>query len=206
MKKIRTWAWILLFGSLWGINEVITGESLFRNQTLLASVWLAAIAFFILAIARGVVNKPGTSVVIAGIAAVFKLVNASPYFCHLLGIFLLGVAFDAAASLLLRGRREAALRHSLAGILSAYSGFAFFALIITYVVRYEYWVAGGSAKIIKHIFVSGSLAAACAAFLVPLGYKLGSLGWPALEKHPRWSSAGAAAGLILLWTLGRITG
>jgi hypothetical protein len=206
MKEIRTWAWLLFFGSLWGINEIVTGESLFRNQTFLTSVWLAAGAFFILAVARGVVNRPGTSVVIAGIAAGFKLVNASPYFCHLLGIFLLGVAFDAAASLLLRGRKKAALRHSLVGVLSAYSGFSLFALIITYVIRYQYWVMGGSAKVINHIFVSGSLAAAAAAFLVPLGYRLGLVGWPALEKYPRWSFAGAAAGLILLWTLGRITG
>lgn len=206
MKGIRTWAWILFFGSLWGINEVVTGESLFRNQMFLASIWLAAGAFFILAVARGVVNRPGTSVVIAGIAAGFKLVNASPYFCHLLGIFLLGVAFDAAASLLLREEGRDALRHSLVGVLSAYGGFALFALIITYVIRYEYWVTGGPAKVINHIFVSGSLAAAVAAFLVPLGYRLGFLGWPVLERHPRWSSAGAAAGLILLWTLGRITG
>ncbi len=206
MKEMRTWAWILLFGSLWGINEVVTGESLFRSQTFLASAWLAAAAFFILAIARGVINKPGSSCVIAGIAAGFKLINASPYFCHLLGIFLLGVAFDAAASLLLRGKGKASLRHSLVGVLSAYGGFALFALIITYVIRYEYWVMGGPAKVINHIFVSGSLAAAGAAFLVPLGHTLGSLGRPVLERHPRWSSAGAAAGLILLWTLGRITG
>ncbi len=206
MKSIRTWVWILFFGSLWGINEVIAGESLFRNQTFLASVWLAAAAFFILAVARGVVNRPGSSCVIAGIAAGFKLVNASPYFCHLLGIFLIGAAFDAAASLLLRGKGKASFRHSLVGVLSAYSGFALFALIITYVIRYEYWIMSGPDKVINHIFVSGSLAAAVAAFLVPLGYTLGFLGWPALEKHPRWSSAGAAAGLILLWTLGRITG
>jgi hypothetical protein len=206
MKEIRTWIWILLFGSLWGINEVVTGESLFRNQTFLTSIWLAAGAFFILGVARGVVNRPGTSVVIAGIAAGFKLVNASPYFCHLLGIFLLGVAFDATASLLLKGREKAALRHSLVGVLSAYSGFALFALIITYIIRYEYWLIGGSAKVINHVFVSGSLAATVAAFLVPLGYRLGLVGWPALEKYPRWSFAGAAAGLILLWTLGRIMG
>jgi hypothetical protein len=206
MKVIRTWAWILFFGSLWGINEVVTSETLFRNQTFLASVWLAAGAFFILAVARGVVNRPGTSVVIAGIAAGFKLVNASPFFCHLLGIFLLGVAFDAAASLLLRGGRKTALRHSLVGVFSAYSGFALFALIITYVIRYEYWVVGGPEKVINHIFASGSLAAGVAAFLVPLGYTLGCLGWSALEKHPLWSSAGAAAGLIILWTLGRVSG
>ncbi len=206
MKRIRMWAWLLFFGSLWGINEVITGEILFRSQAFFASVWLAAGAFFILGVARGVVNKPGTSLVVGSIAAGFKLVNASPYFCHLLGIFLLGAAFEATASLLMREGRKSALRYSLAGVLGAYSGFALFALIITYVVRYGYWVGAGPVKVVSHIFANGSLAAAGAAFLVPLGYKLGSLGWPVLEKHPRLSSAGAAAGLTLLWTLGRMAG
>jgi hypothetical protein len=206
MRETRTWAWIFFFGSLWGINEVMTGEILFRNQTFLASVWLAAWAFFILAVARGIVNKPGTSALIAGIAAGFKLVNAPPFFCHLLAIFLLGVGFDVAASLLIKKGRRAALRQGLAGVLGAYGGFALFALIITYVIRYKYWAVGGTAKVLEHIFVDGSFAAALSAFLVPLGFRIGSSGWQVLERHPRWSSIGAAAGLILLWTLGRVMG
>jgi hypothetical protein len=204
MKKIRTWAWILFFGSLWGMNELMTGEFLFRNQVLLASVWLAAWAFFILAVARGIANMPGTSALIAGIAAGFKLVNAPPFFCHLLAIFLIGVGFDVAASLLLKKGSRSAFRQGLAGVLGAYGGFALFALIITYVIRYKYWVAGGAPKVLEHIFVDGSFAAVVSAFLVPLGYRIGSFGWPALERHPRWSSVAAAAGVILLWTLGRV--
>ena len=204
MREIRTWAWILLFGSLWGINEVMTGEFLFHNQVFLASVWLAAWAFFILAVGRGVVNRPGTSALIAAIAAGFKLVNGPPFYCHLLAIFLLGVGFDLAASLVLKKESRAAFRQGLTGVLGAYGGFALFALIITYVIRYKYWVAGGSAKVLEHIFVDGSVAAIVSAFLVPLGYRIGSVGWPALERHPRWSSAAAAAGVIILWILGRM--
>jgi len=206
MKGLRTWAWILFFGSLWGINELVSGEILFRNQVLSASVWLSAWAFFILAVARGIINKPGTSALIAGIAAVFKMVNAPPFFCHLLAIFLLGVGFDVAASLLIKEGRKTALRQGLSGVLGAYGGYALFALLITYIIRYQYWVNGGAAKVLNHIFVAGSLAAAVSAFLVPLGYMVGSLGWPVLERHPRWSSIGAAAGLVILWTLGRMTG
>lgn len=206
MKGIRTWAWILFFGSLWGINEVLTGEILFRNQVLLASVWLAAWAFFILAVGRGIVNKPGTSILMAGIAAIFKLVNAPPFYCHLLAIFLIGVGFDIAATLLMKEGRRSAFRQALAGVLGAYGGFALFALTITYVIRYKYWVAGGAAKVLDHIFVAGSIAAAVSVFLVPLGYKIGSSGWQVLERYPRWSSIGATAGLVLLWTLVRIVG
>jgi hypothetical protein len=184
----------------------MTGEILFRNQVLLASVWLAAWAFFILAVGRGVVNKPGTSALIAGIAAGFKLVNAPPFFCHLLAIVLLGVGFDAAASLLMKEGRRPVFRQAVAGVLGAYGGFALFALIITYVIRYKYWAAGGAAKVLDHIFVGGSFAAVVSAFLVPLGYRIGFAGWPVLERHPRWSSIAAAAGVLLLWILSRVTG
>ena len=206
MKGSKTWVWILFFGSLWGIHEVVTGEILFRNEVLLASIWLSAWVFFILAVARGIVNKPGTSILIAGIAAVFKLVNAPPFFCHLLAIFLLGVGFDVAASLLIKKGRKPALWQGLTGVLGAYGGYALFALIITYIVRYAYWVDGGAAKVLNHIFVDGSLAAAVSAFLVPLGYRFGLHGWPVLEKHSRWSFIGATAGLVILWALGRMAG
>lgn len=32
MRKPKNWLWFLLFGSLWGINEVVTGEVLSRNK------------------------------------------------------------------------------------------------------------------------------------------------------------------------------
>ncbi len=204
MRETRTLAWILLFGSLWGMNEVMTGEVLFRNQVFLSSVWLAAWAFFVLSVARGIANMPGTSAIIGAIAAGFRLVNGPPFYCHLLAIFLLGVGFDVAASLLLKKGTRSAFRQGLVGVLGAYGGYALFALIITYIVRYKYWVAGGSAKVLEYIFVDGSVAAVVLAFLVPLGYRAASIGWPALEKHPRWSSVAAAAGVIVLWILGQM--
>jgi len=206
MKEPKTWLWMLLFGSLWGLNEVVTGEILFQNQVFLASVWVSAWAFFILAAARGVVNQPGTSALIAGIAAIFRLVNAPPFTCHLLAIFLLGVGFDLAASLLIKKGRQNTLRQGLTGIMGAYLGYVLFAVIITYIVRYEHWIDGGAAKVLDYILIDGSLTAAASAFFVPLGIRLGLSGWPVLEKHSRWSSIGATAGLVFLWVLGRMAG
>lgn len=94
MRNIRSWVWLFLFGSLWGICEVLAGEGLLGKEVPYASVWLSAWAFLVLAVARGVVNKLGSSTAVGAIAAIFKLVNAAPFFCHLLGIFMLGLAFD----------------------------------------------------------------------------------------------------------------
>lgn len=205
--RYQTLLWMVLFSSLWGINELVTGELLFRNDVAFASVWLTAWGFFILAAARSLANIPGTSTFIAGLALVFRWFNAPPFVCHLLAIAFLGVSFDLAASLFLnKEKRARASRESLTGLLGAYAGYALFALVITYIVRYEFWVAGGAGKVLRHIFVEGSLAAVISAAVVPLGFRFGSFLQPFLRTASFWSPFGAAAGLAALWTLGRLIG
>jgi hypothetical protein len=95
MRNVKNWLWIAALGSLWGLSEVVGGEAFFKDNIPFASVWLSAWAFFLLGIGRGLMNVPGTSIALGAVAALFKLVNASPYYCHLLGIVCLGLAFDA---------------------------------------------------------------------------------------------------------------
>lgn len=206
MKDLKNWAWLLVFGSLWGIMEVVGGEAFFKNNVPHASVWLSAWAFFVLGVARGVVNKPGTSTAVGATAALFKLVNASPYYCHLLGIFFLGMVFDIAATLWLKNEKKYSWRTVLTGIVSAYGGYALFATVLTYIVRYDPWVAGGTPKVLHHIFVGGSFAALAAIALIPLGMKIGTTSEAASSRSPRWATAGALVVLMALWTLGRIVG
>jgi len=206
MRDIKNWAWFLLFGSLWGLSEVAGGGILYAVEVPSASIFLAAWALFILAVARGFVNLPGSSTVIGAVATLFKLVNASPFICHLLGIFMLGLAFDIAATLLGRSERRLSFRNMFTGIVSAYGGYAFFALSITYIVRYHTWVQGGWPKVAHHMFISGSIAALVAAAVVPVGYYLGAGSLSLQAKRPRWLYAGTMAGVALLWILGRIAG
>lgn len=206
MKSFKYWVWLLLFGSLWGISEVIVGGILFKNTVPYASVWLTAWALFVLAVGRGVLNKPGSSTVIGVFAVVFKLVNTAPFFCHLLAIFLLGVAFDIASTFLMKHERRISYRSIVSGALSACGGYALFALVITYIVRYEYWTVGGLMKVLHYVFVSGSLAALTAAMVVPLGYWIGVNQGIMAEHRRRWAYTGALVALIILWALGRIAG
>jgi hypothetical protein len=206
MKRSKYWVWLLLYGSLWGIGEVIAGGMLYRDTVPFASVWLAAWALFVLALARGVLNKPGSSTIIGAFAVIFKAVNTTPFFCHLLAIFFLGLAFDIASSLLMKHERKISYRSNISGALSAYGGYALFALVITYVVRYEHWALGGLTKVLHYIFVSGSLAALTSVIAVPLGYWIGVHGWIMKERRRRWAYPGAFVALVILWTLGRIVG
>ena len=140
------------------------------------------------------------------VATLFKLVNASPFICHLLGIFALGVAFDLAASLLMTEERKSTIRNALTGLVSAYGGYALFAFLITYIIRYDIWAAGGWPKVANHIFAGGSIAALIGAVMVPVGYLIGSSGQVLTERRSRWVYATTLAGVVVLWVLGRFVG
>ncbi|MGD8534979.1 MAG: hypothetical protein PVF66_03945 [Candidatus Aminicenantes bacterium] len=203
MKKFKPIMWLFLFGSIWGINEVFLGEILYRNDVQNSSVILTVMALFVLAVSRGMINKPGSSALMGTFAVLFRLANTAPSYCHLLGIFLLGATFDVFSSLLIKNKDHAPLRWGATGTLSAFGNNAIFALLITYVFRYEYWVAGGSSKVFHHIFISGSITTVIAVLLVPLGFVVGKNGSILFDRRPRWSSAGTVLGSIALWTVAK---
>ena len=199
MKKFKPIMWLFLFGSIWGINEVFLGEILYLNEVAQSSVILTVIALFILAVSRGMINKPGSSTLIGAFAVLFRLANTAPSYCHLLGIFLLGATFDLFSSLWLKNEEKSPIKWGLMGAASAFVNNAIFALMITYIFRYEYWVVGGMAKVSDHIFISGSISALLAAFLVPLGFLVGQNSGTFADRRPRWSYASPILGSIALW-------
>ena len=201
MKKFKPITWLFLFGSIWGINEVFLGEILYRNEVQNASVILTGMALLLLAISRGMINKPGSSALVGTFAVLFRLANTAPSYCHLLGIFLLGAIFDLFSSLLIKNEKRAPLKWGAAGMLSAFGNNALFAVLITYFFRYEYWVAGGASKVSYHIFISGSITAVLAALLVPLGIFVGKNGGLLFDRHPRWSYAGTILASVAIWTI-----
>lgn len=206
MRDRKTWVLVLVFGSMWGFSEVFAGEFLYAHGVPRASVWLSAFALFILGFARGLVNRPGSSTLIGALAALFKLVNAAPFWCHLMGIVFIGLAFDLGATAWMKKGQRRSLPIALTGILTAYGGYALFAVTITYIARFAPWVQGGLPRIMEHVFLGGSLAAIAGFFLAPLGYKLGLKSEPAVEGRRDWAFAGSLVVLVLLWTLGRVVG
>lgn len=206
MKKFKPILWLFLFGSIWGINEVFFGELLYQNDIRHSSVFLTVIALLILALSRGMLNKPGSSTLIGAFAVLFRLANTAPSYCHLLGVFLLGATFDLFSSLWLKNEEKSPLKWGLTGMVSAFANNAIFALMITYIFRYEYWVIGGMAKVSEHIFISGSISALLAAFIVPLGFLLGQNTGVFADRRSGWSYAGTILGSIALWTVSLLLG
>lgn len=201
MAKSANWPVLLLCGTLWGLSELIAGSALYAAKIPSSSVLLTAWALLLLGLARGVVNKPGSSTLVGGVATLYKLAFTAPFFCHLLAIFLLGVAFDAAATIFLRNERRELYKSVLTGIVGAYGGYAIFAFSITYVFRYSYWIKVGMPKVMHHILSGGTFAALTACVLVPLGYWAGRSAELHTGNDRRWAY-GSGLVTFALWALG----
>lgn len=206
LKKLNHWVLLFLFGSLWGLMEVLAGEAFFKQALPHATVVLSAWALLILAVSRVTWNRPGTSTLVGSFAALFKLANAAPFYCHLVGIVMVGIGFDLAATLLARRVKPLSLRSSLVGIASPLTANSFFGIFMAFIIRYKYWAAGGWTKVLDYIFVAGGLTALAGVVLVPLGFWLGSNAESLTVRKPRLALAGAMTGLAAVWTLARVLG
>ncbi len=173
MMKRNTILAVLLCGSAWGFSEVFLGEALYRADVpFSSSVPLCAIGFVLLTLMRRHAGAMGMASLVGLLAAGYKFIamyshfiQTPVYICHVLAIVLLGVSYDVCMRVM--GDRSAG-RRAVAATAATYVGYFLFAVAITFVVRYENWLAGGWPKIIRHTLVSGSIAAAINAVLVPL--------------------------------------
>lgn len=157
---------ILFFSGLWGFSEAVLGNALYRADIPFASVSLTIIAFVILAFANVYMPRVGIATLVAAGAMLYKFLNVPFFACHLLGILLVGVCFDLLFSVF------AIKNRSISAIAAAYLNYALFAIMITYVFRYEHWVHGGFTGVLRHIGISGSLTAVACAVLVPLAFQI----------------------------------
>ncbi len=156
---------ILFFSGLWGISEAVLGDVLYRAEVPYASVPLTVIGFVILSFAWVYFPQKGTAAAIAACAMLYKFLNAPFFACHFLGIFLMGVCYDLFFNVF------AIRNRSFSAAAATYLSYALFALMITYVFRYEYWVQAGFAGVLRHIGISGSIAALGCTALVPLSIR-----------------------------------
>lgn len=90
MKLKRDFLWIILFGSLIGLNETLLGGMHMPNK----SVVLSVITLLLLCIARFQFPKPGTSLLMIAVAVLFKITDLGINGCKVEGMVMLGVSFE----------------------------------------------------------------------------------------------------------------
>jgi hypothetical protein len=199
MKKEHVLA-VLFFSGLWGFSEAILGDALYRADVRYASVPLTVIGLCVLSFAWANLPQAGTATLIAACAMLYKFLNTPFFACHLLGILLMGICFD-----LLFGALKMKNR-SLAALLTAYLSYGSFALMITYAFRYEFWRQAGITKVLTHVGIDGSMAAAACAVLVPLSFRLAERLKASLASEMglsgRFAAGSISAATIGLWAFG----
>jgi len=158
---------ILFFSGLWGISEAVLGDALYSANVPYASVPLTVIGFAVMAVAHVYFPQTGTATLIAACAMLYKFLNVPFFFCHLLGILLMGMCYDLFFSVLKIKSR------SLSAAAAVYLNYVLFALMITYLFRYEHWVQAGFAGVLQHVLISGSMAALGCAILLPVSLHFG---------------------------------
>ena len=191
---------ILFFSGLWGVSEAVLGEALYKADVAHASVVLTVIALIVLTFANVYFPQKGTATAIAACAMLYKFLNAPFFACHLLGIFLVGLCYDTALNVAKIKNRV------ISAIATVYVSYALFALMMTYVARYEYWVQGGLGKVLSHVGVSGTIAAVACAVVVPLSGRIaeGLKQSSAMPFGLRWRLVPGGVSLLTvgLWIFG----
>jgi hypothetical protein len=186
---------ILFFSGIWGASEAFLGEALYDAGIPFSSVPLTIIGFCVLAFARVSFNQRGTATLIAALAMLYKFLNTPFFACHLLGILIVGMSFDLFFNVFkIRNR-------SISAAAAIYLNYTLFALMITYIFRYKYWVEGGFPKVLSHIGISGTMAAIGCAIFVPIAFYLGQR-IKAYSARPFNLEYKLAPGGILTITLG----
>ena len=157
---------ILFFSAIWGASEAFLGEALYDADIPFSSVSLTIIGFCVLAFAKVYFPQKGTATFIAALAMLYKFLNIPFFACHLLGILIVGISFDLFFNVLKVKNR------SISAAAAIYLNYTLFAIMITYIFRYEYWIEGGIPKILSHIGISGTMAALGCAIVVPISFYL----------------------------------
>ena len=199
MKK-ETVLGILFFSGIWGISEAVLGGLLYRVGVPHASVALTIIAFIVLTFARVYFPQKGMAALIAVFAMLYKFMNAPFFACHMFGILLTGICYDMFFSVFKIKNK------SICAAAAVYVNYILFALMMTYLFRYEYWAQAGLIKVLSYIGVGGSIAALGAAVFVPLSFRFGEklkakYGIP-FGLQLRLAAGGISIATMVIWIFG----
>ncbi|MDO9154876.1 MAG: hypothetical protein Q7U47_14410 [Paludibacter sp.] len=147
--------WILLFGSLIGLNETLIGSFNIPYR----SVILSSITLAILSIARSQIPKSGTSLLIIVIAILYKINSIGVHSCTtnvlLCGptaLLILGIGYEVFASLIIAKNTFKYLNYILACGFTSIVAFSIFAVMNTYILG-----AWDTSRLSEYIFVKASL-------------------------------------------------
>ncbi|MEI6124081.1 MAG: hypothetical protein WCQ95_10705 [Bacteroidota bacterium] len=162
MKFKRDFLWIVLFGTLIGLNETLLGGMHIPNKSILLSV----ITLLFLSIARYLFPIIGSSLMIIAVASLFKITDLGLMGCKLESIVMLCTGFEIFASLFIRKKNLQSYRFPIVSFISAIVAFSMFGLMQRYVVGNEFWFGP---KFTEYLFIKGPITGVVSAGISFLG-------------------------------------
>ena len=161
------WFTVLALAALWGIGEILIWNGMAALGLGMKSPVVSAWGILILALARGILPRPGSSSLMALVAASYKLFAGITFSCAFAAVMAVGIFFDTE-------KRPGWIRTPIAA-LSVYPSFLAFALIAAHGLRLGFWAEGGLPNILRYVLVNGSWAALFSLGTAALGFFLSRL-------------------------------
>jgi hypothetical protein len=205
MVSKRNFLWILLFGSLIGLNEILTGSL----NIPFRSVILSSIALSLLSFARYKIPQTGSSVLIIAIAVLFKLNNlgihhctASVFLCGPAALLFLGAGYEIFAFLFIAGRTFKYSGYALTCGVEAVVAFSLFAVMNTYIIG-----SWSTARLFEYIWLKSSLTAIASGIVSISGLYLVRtyVKEPVIRLKPYVINSFLGVVILLLWLFGSLT-
>jgi hypothetical protein len=179
MRKYEKVLIVLLLGSLWGALELFGRDILRATGVPGKSAVLFGLGIIILYASKRLVDFPGSVVVMALIAGLFKTASTHFFPCQFAAVMINGIVFDIAYSAF-KGRLDSSpIYRAIAAPIIVYASYTIFALIATFVLREESWASEGWAAIGAYLLSSAVSASLISMATINLGYYLGN----AIQPH-----------------------
>jgi hypothetical protein len=175
MSKYEKILIVLLLGSLWGAVELF-GRDFFRAAGVpQKSALLFGLGIIILYASKRLVDIPGSVVVMALIAGLFKTASSNFFICQFAAVMINGIVFDITYTLF-KGRLDSSpIYRAFAAPVIVYVSYAVFALVTTFIIREPSWVSDGWAGIGSYLLVDAAIASAISIVTINFGYYLGNV-------------------------------
>jgi hypothetical protein len=198
--KIMT---VMVLGSIWGVFEIYGVRVLQAMAVPHKSPFLFAFAILIMIASKKLSSFPGSAVVMALIAALYKTFSFSLPACGsnaFVAIMIDGAVFEIGYLVTKISLETSLWRRSALGSVFALSAFLLFGLFATYISP-ENAVSGGNfTSLLKYLKSSGIYAAVLAIFAINIGMALGNFmrKLSSVDYSPKAATFSKIAGLVSL--------
>jgi hypothetical protein len=195
--------WILLLGTLIGLNEILLGSI----QLPFRSAILGTIMLLVLMVGRFVMPQIGSTLLITAIAVLFRVNNlgchhsctTTQLLCGPMAVLMLGSVFELFTSVLVGRRQIRYYSFVLPVMLAALTAFGLFGLMNTYIIQ-----SWDVQRLNEYILIKGSFAAfQTAALSLPVIWLADRLKGLTISDMNAWITKGVVGlCIILLWFFG----